>query len=457
MKELIRILTRYIGAAVCIGLLLVLINGAALVSFIVSQLDTPALEYKVRTFSEGLVQDETGWHLPADLTDELRSHYQWAMLLDADGNVVWSDRLPRELDRRYSSADVAAFSRWYLDDYPVYVYRKGDNLCVLGAEQGSRWKYSMEMERHTMDSILDFLPMLVVLNLAALLAMTLLLGVRLYRRLRPVAQGVRALAENQPVQLDTHGVLGSLCADLNQTSEALRRQEALLQKRDRARTEWIAGVSHDVRTPLSIVMGTAAQLESDPALSEEAHRRAQAIREQSERMGKLIGDLNLASKLEYGMQPLHKEPLCPAALVRRAAAELLNSGLGGGCEWEIGMDPACEAVVLDGDAALLERAVHNLLLNCIAHNPGGCTVSVRLTCNAAQCTITVEDNGRGFPDEVLRRLRIPQEATLHHHGLGLTIVQQILRAHGGAAVFTNTGRGAKAELTLPRSAKKPAP
>ena len=221
--------------------------------------------------------------------------------LDAEGHVVWRDRLPVELERKYTPADVAAFSRWYLNDYPVYVYRKGENLCVLGTARGSRWKYPMELDIITMNRILDFLPAIAVCNLAVLLAVTLILGVRLYRRLRPVAQGVRSLAEKQPVHLDTHGVLGGLCADLNRTSDDLARQEALLQKRDRMRTEWIAGVSHDVRTPLAVVMGTAAQLESDAAASDETRRRARVIREQSERMGRLVGDLNLASKLEYSI------------------------------------------------------------------------------------------------------------------------------------------------------------
>lgn len=450
MKELVRILTRYIGAAVCIGLLLVTLNIAALVSFIVSQLDTPTLEYKVRAFSEGLTQTADGWTLPDGLLDDLHKHYAWGMLLDAEGHVVWRDRLPVELDRKYTPADVAAFSRWYLDDYPVYVYRKGENLCVLGTARGSRWKYPMELDIITMNRILDFLPAIAVCNLAVLLAVTLILGVRLYRRLRPVAQGVRSLAEKQPVHLDTHGVLGGLCADLNRTSDDLARQEALLQKRDRMRTEWIAGVSHDVRTPLAVVLGTAAQLESDAAASDETRRRARVIREQSERMGRLVGDLNLASKLEYGMQPLDKKPVCPAEIVRRAVAGLLNSGLGEGHEWNIEIAPACETVTLSGDAALLERAVHNLLLNCITHNPGGCTVSVRLACTDRQCKITVEDNGKGFSEEVLRRLRAPEPDALRTHGLGLTIVQQILRAHGGAAVFTNTQDGAKAVLTLPQ-------
>lgn len=76
----------------------------------------------------------------------------------------------------------------------------------------------------------------------------------------------------------------------------------MLDKRDRTRTEWIAGVSHDIRTPLSLVQGNAAQLEADPALPGQARHKASVIREQSQRIGKLVSDLNLASKLEYELR-----------------------------------------------------------------------------------------------------------------------------------------------------------
>ena len=88
---------------------------------------------------------------------------------------------------------------------------------------------------------------------------------------------------------------------INKTSERLIRQEADLNRRDSARTEWIAGVSHDIRTPLSLVMGYASQLEEDDNLPPEAREKAAVIRSQSERIKSLVSDLNLASKLEYAM------------------------------------------------------------------------------------------------------------------------------------------------------------
>lgn len=81
-----------------------------------------------------------------------------------------------------------------------------------------------------------------------------------------------------------------------------------------ARANWIAGVSHDIRTPLSMVMGYAGQLASSSCLETEDRKKAIMIMKQSERMKNLINDLNLASKLEYNMQPIKKKRKTPLAL-----------------------------------------------------------------------------------------------------------------------------------------------
>ncbi|TKV35215.1 two-component sensor histidine kinase, partial [Citrobacter sp. TBCS-11] len=91
-----------------------------------------------------------------------------------------------------------------------------------------------------------------------------------------------------------------------------------------ARANWIAGVSHDIRTPLSMVMGYAGQLESNPSLSLDEQHKVNIILRQSEKMKNLIKDLNLASKLEYNMQPINMEKINVAVLTRQVVVDFLN-------------------------------------------------------------------------------------------------------------------------------------
>ena len=243
--------------------------------------------------------------------------------------------------------------------------------------------------------------------------------------------------------------MGLLSADVNRASEKLLAQRAMLDKRDRTRTEWIAGVSHDIRTPLSLVQGNAAQLEADPALPGQARHKASVIREQSQRIGKLVSDLNLASKLEYELQPLHTAAFRPAAMLRAAAADVLNNMPDERVSLSVDILPEAGSLTARGDEALLRRAVDNLLRNSILHNPGAVCIRLSLAADERSWTVTVEDDGCGLDEQTMQRLRRPREDALPSHGLGLLLVQQIVFAHGGTVRFENSHPGLRAVLAFP--------
>lgn len=261
------------------------------------------------------------------------------------------------------------------------------------------------------------------------------------------------MAENKPVEVSTRGLLGDLAAGINKTSEQLTRQESALEKRDDARTGWIAGVSHDIRTPLSLVMGYASQLEEDSELPPDKREQAGVIRRQSERIRTLISDLNLASKLEYDMQPLRKTSIFPVALLRSVAAEFYNGGMDSRYSIDVVIREDAQNVAVIGDEELLRRVVSNLLVNSMRHNPDGCAIRITLEKGIGNCVLHVSDSGVGFAQKVLDDLNQPSSfSQLGDHGLGLTIVRQIIMAHGGTAEFRNLLEGGcEVSLCLPVS------
>lgn len=122
---------------------------------------------------------------------------------------------------------------------------------------------------------------MVLANLFMVLILAVLSGYRLYSSLRPVASGIDGLISGKRVLVPEQGLTGELGKKLNQAAAVLDRQRWNLEQRDTARTEWISGVSHDIRTPLSMVMGYADNLENKESLSEEDRRQAGIIKEQS--------------------------------------------------------------------------------------------------------------------------------------------------------------------------------
>ena len=117
---------------------------------------------------------------------------------------------------------------------------------------------------------------------------------------------------------------------------------------------------------------------------------------------------------------------------------------------ELDLTPAADKTILNADAALLTRAVENLLQNSARHNPSPVHVCVKAEQAENALCITVADDGTGCPPAVLLALRTGKTGENTPHILGLHVVEQIVQAHGGTAAFTqNTPHGAKAVLTLP--------
>lgn len=77
----------------------------------------------------------------SEVQDILTQTDTWAMLLDENGTVIWQNSLPKGLPLEYSATDIAIFSKWYLDDYPVKVWKHPDGLLVIGFQPGTRVHY----------------------------------------------------------------------------------------------------------------------------------------------------------------------------------------------------------------------------------------------------------------------------------------------------------------------------
>lgn len=207
-----------------------------------------------------------------------------------------------------------------------------------------------------------------------------------------------------------------------------------------------------------MVMGYAGQLANSRHLSDDERQKATMIVKQSARMKNLINDLNLASKLEYAMQPITKRKENAVAVVRQVVVDFVNAGMQEGFSivWET--DDNLRVCTICADKNLLKRAISNLVWNCIIHNEGGCTIYVSVRAAGDNCVIRVEDDGVGASTCEIEKLnRAPHymicdtSTAEQRHGLGLLIVKQIIGAHGGAVKIDKSPHGGfMVLLTLPQ-------
>lgn len=454
MKPLVRMLRRYVVTAV-VGVLLFLVVNLALFLGVVFYYGREMVQqHQISQIARMVTEQDGAVTLDTDQPlSRLLDGWVWGMVLDDHGRVIWRYQLPAELDRTYTIPEAVSFSRWYLEDYPVMSYRTDCGLLVLGMPKNSISRYNFYIDNQLFDTLIHWTGPVLALELLAVLLACLAAGWRTGRAMGNLEQGIEALAAGRTVQLAERGLTADLARKLNAASSHLTRQNRIIARRDTARTNWIAGVSHDIRTPLALIMGYAEQMEAEEGLTPEDRKRAGAIRTQSLRIKALIEDLNLTSKLQYNAQPLRLTRCRAGTLLRRAVSDFCNDNEGR--EVALEMDRTADQAVLRADEAMLRRAFANLLGNSARHNPQGCTIRVRARMEMQEqpprLGIVFSDMGRGFPPAVLAVLQGRTEADGEQpHILGLHLVQQIVAAHGGRTVFgQNQPHGAAVTLYLP--------
>ncbi|MBP1128686.1 signal transduction histidine kinase [Serratia sp. PL17] len=236
-----------------------------------------------------------------------------------------------------------------------------------------------------------------------------------------------------PVDSDGRDEVSRLQQAFNRMSRRIAEQWQSLSQQDQQRREFIANISHDLRTPLTSLHGYLETLSVKSAsLSENDRQRYLEIAlAQSRKVGRLAQELFELARLEYGVVKPQKEPFSLSELVQdvfqkfELAAEARQQRL------LADITPGIPLVF--ADVSMIERVLTNLLDNAIRHTPQGGEIEVRLWQQAGKVLVQVNDSGPGIPQELradlFMRPSILSSARRHASGLGLMIVRRILLLH----------------------------
>lgn len=275
---------------------------------------------------------------------------------------------------------------------------------------------------------------ILLFNICLATFLALIFGIRLYKQLKILIGGIKNLKQEKSIHLIEKGIFRELAKNINVTSNSIENKNTLLKQRDNARSNWIAGISHDIRTPLSIIMGYSDSLSDDEALSAENKKKAEIITKQSLKIKKMVEDLNLISFLEYDMQLSKKKNIKICTLLRRVTSDILNSGISD--KYDIELNLHNEKAFISGDETLIERALFNIINNSIIHNKNGCIIKITESMAESKENICIDitDNGKGVSDDVLKHTSEIPKTT---HGLGLPMAYKIITVHGGRLIAKN--------------------
>lgn len=257
------------------------------------------------------------------------------------------------------------------------------------------------------------------------------------------------------VRISSGGEIGRLAAGFNSMAEQIQRSNQILR-------DFVANVSHDLRTPLTIIAGFSQALLDRAAEPDDA---AGVIHEEAEKMQRLVEDLLQLTRLESGLMRLERRPIEARAFLEQIVERVEHAAPGRDLPaFAVHVQP--ELPPLDADPVQLERALHNLIGNAIDYTPpdGAITITAHRV-ERGWVEIDVTDTGTGISPEELPRVferfyrsSKSRERAHGHSGLGLAIVREIVEAHGGrVTVESEPGHGTTFRLTVRAASGRPAP
>jgi light-regulated signal transduction histidine kinase (bacteriophytochrome) len=243
----------------------------------------------------------------------------------------------------------------------------------------------------------------------------------------------RDLAERAALALSNARLLEQVQGQAVELEHRVVERTAQLQAANQELEAFSYSVSHDLRAPLRAIDGYVSILLEDYAapLGEEGNRLGRVIRDEARRMGELIDDLLALSRVTR--VELNKSGIDMKSLVQHVYEQLVQPDARERVDFHLGNLPRC-----DGDPLLLQQVWVNLIGNAVKYSSKRerAVIEVGGACDAAENVYFVRDNGAGFDMEYVGKLfgifqRLHSEREFDGTGVGLAIVQRVIRRHGG--------------------------
>ncbi len=238
--------------------------------------------------------------------------------------------------------------------------------------------------------------------------------------------------------------------EIRSVARAFNSMSARLKTMDEQRKGFLADVTHELRTPLSVIRGQAEGIADGLYPGDAAH--VAPILDAAQTLERLVEDLRTLALADAGNLDLNREPTDIGALVRDTVESFRSQADSGGLT--LTADIAAGLPILEVDPARMRSAVANLLSNAIRHTPRG-SVTAAVAAAGGRVTITVTDTGEGIPADLLPHVfeRFARGPDSRGSGLGLAIAHDIVTAHSGTLrIESSPGSGTTATVELPGTA-----
>lgn len=382
----------------------------------------------------------------------IKKHNLWVMILDQkSGNEKFNIKKPKNIKTQFDYADVIKFSRYYLDDYPIFTQIKKEqkDIYIIAFPKESIIRYGnnfFDLKRIQIFPILILV--IIFVNCLFCLFLYLYSVTFLNRNIQPIINAIGKLPVGLNKQVNSVQELDRLTLAVNSANKKLRKNEEFKEN-------WISGIAHDIKTPLSVIVANAS-LAIEKTDNDDLLKNLKPTLIESHYIQNLLNDLNIFARLTNGNLKLNQEITDIIPFFKEIIIQIINQEIWNDFNFEFIPDNKLLGKKMYIEKSLMSRVIHNLIYNSVLHNPSGCNIQIVLNyISRNKFSVIIRDNGIGTSTDILKNINKIEEfnfdiSGVRRSGMGLKISNQIVDLHGGSMIITSEqGEYFQTEIILP--------
>lgn len=350
----------------------------------------------------------------------------WAIIIDKNnGNVLFEYKKPKEVSNKFNINDVALFSKFYLNDYPVFISIRNEGLLLLAFPKDSFVRYKTNYFPYKIIKNAPTIFILyILLNLFIIFFLLLSTHLKIIKEIKPVNDAILSIPNDFYYIPKSNNYFKQIYNSINKIN-------MLLNKNEKEKKLWIESISHDIRTPLSTIIGFSSNLSNNNNLDYQTKEKIKQIEKHGKYISELINNLNLNLNLNYDYK-LNLQKINFIPFIKNIVINIINENENSVYDISFITDKNIKNIYLNIDTLLFERLIRNIIYNSIKHNPNGCNITVYIEQLNSKLHIKFKDDGIGNDNinNIIENIN-NKNSNLSLNKLGLFIVSRIIKLHNG--------------------------
>lgn len=405
------------------------------------------------------LQEAGEFKLEDEESNKLVENNVWIQVLDKNNNEVFKANKPENVPSSYTTSGLIDFIQnpWE-SSAPSTISTssilKGNESYTLVTgfpiDKVIRYKFTFT------DESIKYHGAIIIFALILMTIVAYIFSKNLVKPMVSVVKDIEDLKNGiyKPKE-EKQGVFKEVSRNINDLSLILKKNEMQRNEVDKAKEEWIANISHDLKTPLSSIKGYAELLagEDYEINLEEAKRYSNTILNNSNHIQELVDDLSLIYKLKNKVLPTSFKDENLVAILQECIIDILNNSKYS--ERDINFNYTDKKIILNCDKKYLKRAINNLIINALEHNLKDTVVDISISRKENGVNIIIEDNGQGISEEDLNNIfdryyrGVNKSSASKGSGLGMAIAKEVINWHKGKInIESEVGKGSKVGIVL---------